>query len=361
MSAAANSIPYFKRAWQVLVHTSDGGDFIVSNKEAEGLRVTFAVDTYVLLAYWTASVSVFNLKTATAQKVKGAGSLNDFWKFNQPLVSGDSVSLSAGYQVGGSGEFDPSASVIYTGRVLQPVWTRENVVDYRLTLRCVTGLADDSLNLVSFAMAGGATAYDVVGQICDQGGIPLDNVDERSKTLLSQGKMARGQAIHGRPYDLIRQIAKQNKLLSWVGPNGLNVRSFDPQNPPAAPDFSYGPSAAYASSSPTTVGSSAGKSKIKPTLIGTPQQTQDGITFRILLDSSVKIGDVVQISQEVLINLYPIQIGKLPPVPSRNGLYVVAGVRHCGDTRGQGDDWYTEITGLTMDFFANFLAATNPN
>jgi len=36
-----------------------------------------------------------------------------------------------------------------------------------------------------------------------------------------------------------------------------------------------------------------------------------------------------------------------PSLPSRNALYVVAGVRHVGDSRGTGDDWYTEITAFS--------------
>lgn len=358
MATAVSSIassPYFNRAWSIAVDTADGNHYVVRSlvgKGEEPLHVRFKIDTYALLAYWTAEVEIYNMSSQTASQLQSNPNLGGFWKFNQPLVAGDSVAISGGYQSSTSGvSFDSNANKLYEGQVLQSVWTRENVVDFKLILRCVTGLLQDALNFTSFTLAKGATAFDAVNQICDQSQIQKENIDSASQTALSQSKFSRGQTVHGRPYEIIRQVVKQNNLWSWVSPNGLNIRSFDPRNPPESPDYAYGPPSLP--SNYTTGGTQQGL--VKKTLIGTPQQTQDGVTFRVLLDNNVKIGDAVQLAPGTVINPFPVQIGALPPVPSRNGLYVVAGVRHVGDSRGRGGDWFTEITALTMDFFANFL------
>jgi hypothetical protein len=38
-------------------------------------------------------------------------------------------------------------------------------------------------------------------------------------------------------------------------------------------------------------------------------------------------------------------------------VYIIGSLRHVGDSRGKGDDWYTEILGLSLDYFSNFLGS----
>ncbi|HXR75140.1 MAG TPA: hypothetical protein VN737_04135 [Bryobacteraceae bacterium] len=358
MSTTPQPLPFFGRAWQVAVNTADGKTYSVQSTVADGedpLRVTFKIENYALLAYWQAEVAIYNMEASIRNQVRGIQNLNDFWAFNQPLVAGDSLSLSAGYRAANSTQpFDVGANLLYAGKILQSAWTRENVTDYRLTLRCVTGLLEDALNFVSFSLSKGATAYDAVTQAAGHANIPVEHIDQAATDALKSSAFARGQAFHSRPFSTFRDLTKQNNLLAWVSPNGLNVRSFDPKTTPAAPNFAYAPVNLDTSQQQNR------QTAIKETLIGTPEQTQDGVVFRVLLDSSVKIGDIVQLAAGTIVNLFPVQIGSLPPVPSRDGLYVVAGLKHVGDSRGRGDDWYTEVQGVTMDFFANFLQARNP-
>ncbi len=352
MSSAAQSLPFFGRAWQISVDTADGAHLVLSSSDSgEALRVTFAVETYALLAYWTGTVEVFNMAAETVHRItQGAPDLANAWRFNQPLVAGCTVSVSAGYQARQG--FNANANLIYQGKLLQPIWTRENVVDFKLKLRCLTGLLEDAVSMVSFSLAAPATDYDVLQRICSEGGIRVDVIDDAAAAAMRRSSAPRSQTFHGRPFSYIQQIAGQNNLLAWVSPRGLNVRSFDPEKPPATPDFAYAPRDLPSTGAPQRI-------TLKRTMIGSPEQTQDGVKFRVLLDPEVKVGDVIQIAPGTLINLFPVSIGELPPIPSRNGLYVVAGVAHHGDTRGRGNDWYTEITGVVMDFFANFLQARN--
>ena len=131
------------------------------------------------------------------------------------------------------------------------------------------------------------------------------------------------------------------------------MRSPNSLNDTLTPDYAYGPPnlSSYTSGGTTT-------GVIKPTLIGYPEGTQDGVMFRVLLDSAVKIWDVVQIApgdsthRGTAINSFQFQYGSTyQPQPNAQGVYIVAGIKHVGDTRGNGDDWYTEITAMTPKFF----------
>jgi hypothetical protein len=356
----SQTLPYFGRAWHIAVDTADGAHLVLSSDQfSEALRVTFSVDMHMRLSYWMAQVTIYNLSNETATQIwkrtPGFGSaLGTMLQPGDEMRLGDAVAISAGYQSDGSGKFNPSKSVIYEGKILQPVWLRENVVDSKLILRLSTGLPGDLF--CSFPVPKNTTDLTTIEQICSQATtpIPINEIDAASRAKLSKTVYSRAQAIHGRALEQIQPIVKQNGLFAWVNKKGLNIRSFD--SAPKAPDYTYGPpdlDGPY-----TTNGTMRGL--VKKTLIGVPEQTQDGAVFRVLLDPDVKIGDTVQLAPGTIINPFPRQIESLPAAPSVNGQYVVAGIRHFGDTRGRGDDWFTEIHGVVWDFFPSFLLSKSP-
>jgi hypothetical protein len=110
----------------------------------------------------------------------------------------------------------------------------------------------------------------------------------------------------------------------------------------------------------------------KPSLLDVPQQialpaetgmgvTMMGATFRVLMDSSLRIGKVVQLAKGTVVN--PLQFTPFqdyPPIAARDAMYAIAGLRYYGDSRGQGSSWYTEVTGVNFNFFSNFMRAMSP-
>jgi hypothetical protein len=159
--------------------------------------------------------------------------------------------------------------------------------------------------------------------------------------------------LFGDPNVIFQDIASQHGLSTWFGEDGLHIvdlgsllsgAALTPTHAPYAPPIPPG-------------------SNRKPvagddySLIDTPQQTYEGVTFKVLLDPSVKIKyppDVVKLDMSsTQINLLPLpgplgndSSGFIPP-PSPSAAYIVAGLRHYGDTRG--NPWYTEITGVTQN------------
>ena len=339
--------PFFGRAWHLAIDTQDGSHLVLTSSQPQALRVTFSVEMAILLAVFQAQVSIYNVSSqSTSLMSSGSPNLYDLWKFNKPLVMGNSVSLSAGYQTFGQ-PFDYQANEIYRGKVLQPIQTRENVVDYKLTLRLLTGLIEDVVNFTSFPVAKGTSNLNVLNQICANCNPPIQiqngAIDPAAQQALSQTLAPRGQVIHDRPWRQIRDILNTNNLYGWVGANGLAVRSLGTE-PTTTPNWIFAPADPLGAYAPAPQGA-------KKTLIGTPQQTQDGILFRVLLDNQVRLGDVVQVTG-ALVQPVSIGYGNLPPFFSPTGMYVVAGIRHVGDSRGQGDDWYTEIHAMIYDFFS---------
>lgn len=359
--------PYFGRVWNIRLATQGGGTFgitnLVDNTVFESLRVTFTIEalmnfSYLLPAYFQATVTIYNLSVGVATQVlKSSPSLANPWNFQEPLNTGDILTISAGYQYSSSGTFNSQADRLFQGRILQSIWTRENVTDYKLTIRAVY---DDAYNFLTRSVAPGASAYDVVNEICANSTVPLtlENgaIDDDAKAVLQASRTPGSQALHGRPFGLLANIASQNNLFFWASPDGINIRKFGPDTQPQAANYAYGPP----NLPHITVPIETKSGTVKRTLIGVPEQTQDGVTFRVLMDSTPKIGDVVQLAPGTLINPALLNIGTLPPIPSQTGQYVVNGLRHVGDSRGRGNDWYTEIHGLVLDFFSQFGKSRTP-
>ena len=351
-SPTPQPIPYWLRAWRFTLAPKSGPSVAISSDQFdEPLRCTFNIEARAMLAYWTAELTIYNLNDTTKQQLQATGVPP--WKFSQTVALGDILSISAGYKNSSSGPFNLDNNRIYRGAVFQPIWTRENVVDSKMTLRCLVGYLQDAVNLVNFSIGSGTTPYDVLRSIMKNAGIQEDQQPNSSQPstdqqTLSQQSYNRGQALSGRPFDLIRPIAKDHKLQAWLSPTGLNVRSLKP-DPKAIPQYTYGPPNL---NGPYTVGGTT-EGLVKKTLLGTPEQTQQGVIFRVELDAQPRIGDLVGLAPGTAINRLPYQIGQFPGILDQRGNYVISGIRHCGDTRG--NDWYTELTTVSYNFFPDFL------
>jgi hypothetical protein len=353
MAAAAQILPYFGRIYEVTVQTPEGKLVTLSSSDMpQPVRVAFHVETYMLLSFWSATITLTNMTDETVSAVTaGSVSLAEPWRYSQPLTLGSSVFIKAGYAGNG-------AALIYQGKIHQSIIRRRNVVDWELSLHCITGLIEDAWNNVNLSIGKGATAQQTVAQICASCGIPIEAIDPAATKALSAVSDPGGQAFSHRPLAEIDTIARQFNLQAWLSPNGLNLRKFDPNATLPTPPFAYGAPRPATSQAPP-----GGYPKnVRSTLIDTPEQTQDGVVFRVLLDGAPpKIYDVVQLAPDVLINPVEIKYTQTrPPIPATNGLYLVAGISHVGDTREESSSWYTEIHGVNPNFFVSFLDSRNP-
>ena len=364
LSSVSNT-PYFGRAWKLNILNNDGATLTVQNRSyaTESLKVTWTAELFANRTFATADISIYNLNQYTEQQLLSLGA----WGFNEMIAQANIVSLYAGYQNNFQAANIPSTgpngatgidSLIWTGRVFQPLWERQNVTDFKVTLHCIMGYLEASQNYINSNIGPNATQAQIVRQIAKQARNPMslynqnsniDNIDDLNQVA---GNYPLGKVFFGRPDDYLDSIAKLNNLTYFLSPNGVAIRSLSPGNNPQ-PDFIFGPPLPPGVTVPDLP-----TARYTPTLIGTPQQTQQGVVFTVLQDSRVKLGSVVQLNMTA-IRVQPQFPGTIPSILDQNNSYVVGGIKHTGDTRGES--WYTEITGVSLNFWPLFLNGNGNN
>lgn len=314
------SVSYFGRAWKIKVTPQTGEEWTVSNSDwdTEALRVTFDIEQHCVTAYWSAEVVIYNFLPALVGVIQ----------------KGDLVTVIAGYQAPGSG-------LIFSGKVFQPLWEREGETDYKLTLHCLIGLFEDQNGYSTVSIAGGTSQSDAVRQVAASSSVKI--LVEYLDPILDTVKPPKGRAFAGYASRFFCEVAASNHMQYWMGWNGINISSLAPQGD--TPNIVYAPPFSPTSQSKTVSGADPGFTKY--TLIGTPQQTELGISCKVLLDSDLRLGCLMKLDM-ALLRLIPQQVGAYPLVLDKDGIYIVAGIRHIGDTRGR--PWYSEITAVTREF-----------
>jgi hypothetical protein len=340
---------YFGRAYKITIDTQAGDHIVVSSSDfgTEALRVTFSIEQVAIESlFWVADIAIYNPSVTTGQLLGAqaptaqTGVFNAL-SFNAALSKGDLVTVAAGYRA----SFSPDASVIFRGRVFQVMWERTDAADLVLKLRCMIGLFEDETTQCAYSFDASTTLADIVTRVASQANIPVAYLDP----ILSQTKLGRGQAVFSRPSLIFALIARATHLGMWNGNNGLTIRSLTPTSD--QPDIVYAPP--YLTDIPNAQTSTG---SIKQTLVGTPQQTEQGVSFRVLLDSQLVVGQLVKLALTVtsIERKMPNPQSGLPSLLDRDGLYVAACIRHTGDTHG--NEWYSTVDGVTRPF-ARFYAA----
>lgn len=327
---AMSKVPLFGRAWELSVSFAPNANgeqqsTIISSSawDPESLRMVFEVNITGYSshsAFWYAKVDIYNLSPDLAQQLIAG--------------QGATVKLSAGYQTG-TGRYN----LIFEGVIYQVMFERVDVVDAKITLMCYTGLAETIGNFAVLRGDPQMTQVALIQKMCAAAStpIPIGAIDSE---VLSKTSLPRARPFFGNPHRYIDGVASANNMQSWYGFDGLAVSTMN-----AAGDT---PSIVYDGASGQ--------------IIGTPQQTQDGISMDVLLDPNLRVSVPPQIIQ--ITNSQIRQLGYRPPgyrpYLDSNGFYLVNGIQHNGDTRG--DDWHTEIIAMTSQGgkAAYIYDATNP-
>jgi hypothetical protein len=318
-------LPFFGRKYQLLVKfppDAQGNQTVLdvtdSDFEPEALRVTFDIYMPTWQNWWTADITIYNLNEATALALLG-----DPTQGASGVKQGMEVILSAGYLHGNYG-------VIWDGFVFQPLWDREQVTDFKLTLRCTIGLAELTRNFVSQTYSG-VNQLDLLQQMAKSCFRPISVQKDAITSTIKSQPISSPVTLFGNPRRYFNRIAADNNVETWLNSKGITFA--DPRS-----DF------AVSATDVLTYTPETG-------LIGTPIQTQDGAEFRVLLNNNIAAKKpLMQVKLDnTVIRQLKKQRGERPGLLDQDGQYIVQAVRHIGDTRGQ--EWYTEITGVSPEFF----------
>jgi hypothetical protein len=310
------STQYFGRAWKITVTPqATGEEWTVSNSgwEPQACRCRFEVEHAATIEYWFAMVEIYNFSPAMQAVIQ----------------MGDLVTIEAGYQ-------SPGAGKIFQGQVHQPIWERENETDYKLTLNCWVNLVtEDQSGLVHYSVNGPISQADALRGIAKSAGY-----DPKTQVYLAASLeskiLPRGVAFCGHIREYCQQVAHDNSIPCWIGWGGIVMCALEPAS--QAPDLVYAPPAG------ASVATEASTGITKYTLIGTPEQKQQGFAFHVVLDSNLEVGMFIKLSSALARKTRLVPMQQYPWL--LNDIYgVVCRIRHTGDTRG--NEWYSEVEAVS--------------
>jgi hypothetical protein len=298
--SSVSTTPQLGIAWSLEILTSPDSDgnqqqvTAYSNSwQPEGLEIQFEMNYTNKSAFWYADISIYNLNEATEQLV---------------LKQGMIVTLKAGFQ-------NQPYGVIFQGALFQPLWEREDMTDFKLTLHCIVGVSELSNNFASSAYGPGLSQRDIVTRMAADARTPFTI---QTSDGLTKKSYPRGQVIFGSPGKVLEEMALDNAYSTWF--DGVRAYVADLSQATSVPTYTFGP----------------GKG-----LVGTPQVTQDGVNMTVLLDPRIEIGEQIMLDQSAIRQQPRVQ-GSYPTILDHDGIYIVLGIAHRGDSRG--NVWFSDLT-----------------
>ncbi len=296
---ANNSTSQYGRKLKLIVADDTGNGLDLSS-----LKVTFKVKKTDTGTPNSAIIRAYNLAEDTVRRIREEFS---------------SMVIEAGY--------DSNFGLIFTGDIKQVRYGRENATDTYIDI--AAGDADEAHNfaVVNKTLSPGATQIDQINaavEPMEQYGISLGFVDNLDNISLPRGKV-----MHGMCKDYLDQVANttqstwsiQNKKVQFVKKT-------------------------------TTLPSSVINLNSKTGLIGVPEQTNDGISIRVLLNPLIKVAGKVKIdnasvADAALPGTNPNDQVNSIASKSADGVYRVLVAEYFGGNFE--NDWYTDLTCLAVD------------
>lgn len=288
---------------------------VVAKSTGEGIefnqfKVQFTVRRGDFQTPNSCDVRIFNLKPNTANLI----GQNEYTQ----------LAISAGYE----GNF----ALIFKGTIKQFRLGRITQLDSYVDITAADG--DEAYNFapVLVSIPAGNTQSSIASSLL--AAMSKFGVTQSYLPTLPSNGLIRGRVLYGMCRDEYRDFAWTNNCKWSLQDNGVTV----------IPYVSY-----IANQGTVPIIS------VSTGLIGVPEQTQQGINIRTLLNPNYKIGQLVQLQGGV--NTFrrnldlPSQVQNIKTAlqaqTSPDGLYYVMVANHSGDTRG--NNWYTDMVCLSVD------------
>ncbi|KVM87644.1 hypothetical protein WT06_22110 [Burkholderia anthina] len=276
------------------------------------LRIVFRVQRGDLQTPNSARIRVYNVADNTAQKVEREYSR---------------VVLQAGYE----GNY----GIIFDGSLVQVRRGRESQTDTFLDITAADGDMAYNFAVVNTTLAAGSTPEDHV-RVCTAA-MGQFGVAEGYRPDLGGRPLPRGKVMFGMARDHLETVARSTQTLWSIQDGKMQMVPETSYVPGEIPSITY-----------------------ESGMVGLPEQTQNGITVKMLLNPSVKIGRLIKLDNRS-IQRYEFSLNnqqqaengaiagqnKINSPEKTDGYYYVMTNEHWGDTRG--NDWYTEAICLAVD------------
>ena len=270
---------------------------------------------------------IYNLSDDTAHSLANPNSA----EFTQ-------VAISAGY--------DGNFGLIFNGTIKQVRIGRENQKDTYVDITAADGDAAYNYATISQSLAAtGANATGIAAALLTA--LQSKQITANPANVeFGTDNPVRGKVLYGLARDELRDFAAANNC-SWSSQDG---------------QLTFIPLTADLPGDTPVISATTG-------LIGIPEQTQQGIQMRVLLNPFLKIGQAVKLDNASAINQLRLglDVGSQASNPqlassiktNADGLYYVMVANHSGDTRGA--NWYTDLTCLAIDASVPLSYGQNTN
>lgn len=281
----------YGRRYRVLIDIGHGKVFDVSE-----LRCTFNIIKTAIREPCQSVVTIYNLSPQDENKL---------------IQNGQRIIIEAGYTGSQYG-------MIFSGNIIQALRSKEEGVDYKLTLVSMDSERYMTYGLVGVSLVAQQTARDAVNALLTKSSF------KAGAGFLTDTRITypRGKIMFGQSREFIEQISISSNATYYTEDGKVNIV--------AAPDVSkdkvpsFGP---------------------RTGLIGTPVQNELGIECDLLLNPQIQLNSLFHIDNQKVTN-YQYEPGKPVRSLDSQGLYRVIKLTHEGDTRG--NDWKTHVQAISQ-------------
>lgn len=285
---------------------------LISDKNGQTLDVSTLRCTFEIVKSWErkedyCKISIYNLNANDENKI---------------IQEGEKVIVEAGY----AGEF---YGQIYTGNIFQTLRSKEEGVDFVLSIIAYDSYVYSLYNVTNTTIIAKSSMRQAVNAITST--IKEGNITSKTNEI----HYPRGKVLFGSPDGLLKQIEKTTDSTYYIENSEANIVS--PSDISKDEIFDLGPQTG---------------------LIGTPSQSQEGISCRCLMNPKIKINSLFHIDN-AKIRTARLNLGNYQIPLDAEGIYRVIRMQYSGDTWGL--EWYLEIDAITQTGTLPGLAENSGN
>lgn len=239
----------YGRRYRVTITDAQGNGVNVSQ-----LRCVFQVKKTIQMEPNFSQITIYNLNAQTE---------------NMIMLTSTRVTLEAGYE-------GDQYGLIFDGDILQTIRDKEDSTTYRLTIIALDSDRAINYDIANYSVLRGQTARTLVDHIVNKAQYPVA-LGSISSQLDNAPKLTRGKVFFGKSSDYLRQIAESNKCKYYMEDGKLNI--INVADLPEGEIFDLSPSSG---------------------LIGTPEQSEYGITGKCLLNPKIKVNTLIHIDNSLV-------------------------------------------------------------
>lgn len=239
----------FGRRYRITVSDKNGTAYDVSN-----LRCTFSIITTMVMEPNCSQIVIYNLNAQTENTIE---------------MSATRVTVEAGYEGSQFG-------LIFDGDILQTFRDKPDGATFELTIIALDGDKSVNFDIANYSILRGQTARTLVEHIVNNAQYPVA-LGSISEGLKNSPALTRGKVLFGKSSDYLRQIAQSNNAQYYTKNGQVNI--IDMADLPDGEIIDL---------------------NVSSGLLGTPQQTDYGVSGSCLLNPAIKLNTLIHIDNTLV-------------------------------------------------------------